>query len=268
MNSPVWDPAQYLRHADHRTRPFLDLLARIPLPPDAAGRVADLGCGAGNVTALLCERWPRTRVTGYDNSPRMLERAAAHAGDRLSFAFADAGEWTPEPGVYDLIVSNALFQWVPGHAQRFPALVAGLRPGGVFAFQVPGNFDAPSHTLLRELCGSARWADRLGGLLRHDSVPTPAEYHARLSALGGTADVWETTYLHPLTGDDPVLDWVKGTALRPVLTALADDPASRTAFLAEYAALLRDAYPPGADGTTLLPFRRLFAVATRTETLR
>ncbi|MFB6676494.1 trans-aconitate 2-methyltransferase [Streptomyces sp. NPDC056390] len=259
MSAPTWDPQQYLRHADHRTRPFADLLARVQGDP---ARIADLGCGAGNVTALLAERWPKARITGYDNSPQMLEKAAAHATDLLDFAPADAATWTPgEP--FDLIVSNALLQWVPGHTGRFPDWLAGLTPGGTFAFQVPGNFDAPSHVLMRELAQSARWRDRLGDTLRHaDAVHTPEQYLNELTALGCHADVWETTYLHLLQGEDPVLDWVKGTGLRPVLTALADDPGATDAFLTAYRALLRTAYPTTPHGT-VFPFRRLFAVARK-----
>ncbi|WP_077799976.1 trans-aconitate 2-methyltransferase [Streptomyces sp. JHA26] len=265
--APDWDPAQYLRHADHRARPFTDLLARIPELPTARPRVADLGCGPGNVTTLLTDRWPTARVTGYDNSAEMLARAREHAGPtpgggHLGFARADARTWTPaEP--HDLIVSNATLQWVPGHAERFADWIAALEPGGTFAFQVPGNFDAPSHRLMRDLAGSPRWRDRLAGTLRHgDAVHTPEAYLERLTGLGCTADVWETTYLHLLTGDDPVLDWVEGTGLRPVLTALADDPRARDAFVEEYRTALREAYPAGPHGTPF-PFRRVFAVAVR-----
>jgi trans-aconitate 2-methyltransferase len=264
---PTWDPAQYLRHADHRTRPFTDLLARVPGLPADAPRIADLGCGAGNVTALLADRWPAARITGYDTSAEMLRRAREYAGDtrgggRLDFAHADVRTWTPaEP--YDLIVTNAALQWVPGHTERFADWIAALTPGGVLALQVPGNFDAPSHRLMRELARSARFEDRLAGVLRHtDAVPDPGVYLELLTGLGCTADVWETTYLHLLQGEDPVLDWVKGTGLRPVLTALADDPETLQAFLAEYRAALRQAYPAGPHGTPF-PFRRLFAVAVK-----
>ncbi|MZD03663.1 trans-aconitate 2-methyltransferase [Streptomyces sp. SID5785] len=257
---PAWDPRQYLRHAGHRGRPFTDLLARVPDLPRTPARIADLGCGPGNMTALLADRWPTAHITGYDNSPAMLEKARAHAGDRLDFAYADAAHWTP-PQTYDLILSNATLQWVPGHTDAFPRWIGALAPGGTFAFQVPGNFDAPSHTLMRELAGSARWKDRLGGVLRHrDAVATPAAYLDRLAALGCTVDAWETTYLHVLQGPDPVLDWVMGTGLRPVLSALDDDPAARKDFLTEYGAQLRAAYPATAHGT-LLPFRRIFVVA-------
>ncbi|MFI7385991.1 trans-aconitate 2-methyltransferase [Streptomyces sp. NPDC049813] len=264
-SSPTWDPQQYLRHAGHRARPFADLLARVSDPPRDPARVADLGCGPGNLTAVLAERWPAAHITGYDNSPEMLERAAAHAGPtagggRLDFARADLTRWTP-PETYDLIASNATLQWVPGHADAFPGLVDALVPGGTFAFQVPGNFEAPSHVLMRELADSAPWRDRLAGVLRHaDAVLTPTAYLERLTALGCTVDAWETTYAHLLTGDDPVLDWVKGTGLRPVLTALADDPRARDAFTTTYRDLLREAYPATPHGT-VLPFRRIFVVA-------
>ncbi|GAA3489034.1 trans-aconitate 2-methyltransferase [Streptomyces cremeus] len=261
-SSPVWDPAQYLRHAGHRTRPFLDLLARIAPPRDPA-RIADLGCGAGNVTRLLADRWPNARVTGFDDSPQMLARAAEHATDRLTFARADATTWAPAPASYDLIVSHALLQWVPGHTALIPAWLEGLTPTGTFAFQVPGNFDAPSHTILAELRESPRWRSRLSGVGdRSGAVETPARYLSLLTSLGCAADVWETTYLQLLPGEDPVLDWVKGTALRPVLTALADDPEAAAAFTASYAAALRAAYPPTPAGT-VFPFRRIFAIGTR-----
>ncbi|NDZ83118.1 trans-aconitate 2-methyltransferase [Streptomyces sp. SID10853] len=259
MTAPTWDPRQYLRHADHRTRPFHDLLARIPGTP---ATIADLGCGAGNVTALLADRWPNARITGFDNSPQMLAEAQRYAGPRLGFAPADATTWTPaEP--YDLLVSNALLQWVPGHADRFPDWLDALAPGATFAFQVPGNFTAPSHTILAALRESPRWKSRLSGVGdRTGAVLEPAAYLSRLTGLGCTTDIWETTYLQLLTGDDPVLDWVKGTALRPVLTALADDEEATAAFLTEYRDLLREAYPPGPHGT-VFPFRRIFAVARK-----
>ncbi|WP_405751844.1 trans-aconitate 2-methyltransferase [Streptomyces sp. NBC_01411] len=259
MTAPTWDPQQYLRHADHRTRPFHDLLSRIPGTP---ATIADLGCGAGNVTALLADRWPDARITGFDNSPQMLEQAQRHAGPGLGFAHADAATWTPAVP-YDLLVSNALLQWVPGHADRFADWLDGLATGGTFAFQVPGNFTAPSHTLLAALRESPRWKSRLSGVGdRAGAVLEPAGYLSRLTDLGCTADVWETTYLQLLTGEDPVLDWVKGTALRPVLTALAEDEEAAAAFLTEYRDLLREAYPPGPHGT-VFPFRRIFAVARR-----
>lgn len=266
--APTWDPQQYLRHAGHRTRPFLDLLARIAELPTGPARIADLGCGPGNVTALLTDRWPDARVTGYDLSPEMLRRAEDEyagptpGGGSLDFRHGDLASWVPEE-TYDLIVSNAALQWVPGHSGSFARWINGLRPGGTFAFQIPGNFTAPSHRLLAELCDTARWRQRLGGHgARYVHILEPGEYLARFTELGCAADVWETTYHQLLQGPDPVLDWVKGTALRPVLTALGDDRDAVERFLAEYRELLREAYPAGPRGT-VFPFRRIFAVARR-----
>jgi len=157
----TWDPAQYLRHADHRARPFTDLLARVTDVPGTPPRIADLGCGPGNVTTVLADRWPTAHITGYDNSPEMLAQTASYAGPTtgggsLDFAHADATDWAPtEP--YDLIVSNAALQWVPGHLDRFGDWVSALAPGGTFAFQLPDNIDAPLHALMRELAATARW---------------------------------------------------------------------------------------------------------------
>jgi trans-aconitate 2-methyltransferase len=265
-SSPVWDPAQYRRHAEARTRPLHDLLARVPELPSAAPRIADLGCGPGAPTGELAHRWPRAHVTGYDNSRAMLAEAAAHAGatpegGAVDFVPADLTDWQPE-GTFDLLFSNAALQWAPGHLERFASWIEALPPGGVFAFQVPGNYGAPSHTLLHDLRNSPRWRDRVGAPSRQGTVLDPAGYLEALAPLGCEVDAWETTYLHLLPGEDPVLDWTKGTALRPVLTALADDAAARADFLTEYRDALRAAYPAGPHGTPF-PFRRVFVVAVR-----
>lgn len=274
----MWDPQQYLRHAGPRLRPLHDLLAHVPeaLPPgrDGPPRIADLGCGPGGPTTHLADRWPTAHLTGYDSDPAMLDAARAHARDgapdtagRLDFAHADLADWRPgRDERFGLLFSNAALQWVPGHQHAFPDWIADLPSGGVLAFQVPGNFTAPSHTLLAALRNSPRWRDRLGAPSRADDVLDPAGYAAVLTPLGCTVDTWETTYLHRLTGPDPVLEWTKGTALRPVLTLLADDPQSRTAFLDEYATALRAAYPPTTEGTdtvTYFPFRRVFVIAVK-----
>lgn len=253
---PVWDPAQYGRYADERSRPFFELTGRVRATNPAT--VVDLGCGPGDLTATLAERWPAADVTGVDSSPEMIDRARRLAGDRLAFVQADAATWAPETPP-DVIVSNALFQWVPGHRAVLTRLAAALAPGGFLAFQVPGNFGAPSHALLRELCRTPRWRDRLADAVRDAPVDEPTGYLDLLARAGCAVDAWETTYLHLLPGEDAVLEWVKGTALRPVLTRLTD-PGDREAFLTEYRAALREAYPPRPYGT-VFPFRRLFAVA-------
>jgi trans-aconitate 2-methyltransferase len=257
----VWDPGQYQRFADQRSRPFFDLVARIGAADP--GYVADLGCGPGNLTAALAERWPRAEITGVDNSPEMIEAASAAAGvapGRLSFVLADVRGWQP-PRAPDVLVSNAVLQWVPDHLDVLTRWAGMLRPGGWLAFQVPGNFDQPSHVILRELAESPRWRARLAGVSLNRQAASPEEYLDLLARAGCEVDAWETTYLHVLSGDDPVLEWYRGTGLRPVLARL--DQAEAAGFLAEYGSRARAAYPPAPYGT-LLPFRRVFAVARRT----
>ncbi|SDC43829.1 trans-aconitate 2-methyltransferase [Geodermatophilus telluris] len=253
----AWDPALYLRHAGERARPFADLLARVDA--DAPRVVVDLGCGEGALTASLAARWPGARVTGVDSSPEMLAAAAAHAvPGRVGFELGDVRDWRPAAPV-DVLVSNAVLHWVPGHAALLARWAAELAPGGWLAVQVPGNHAAPTHRLLADLCTSPAWAGRLAAAAPPpDPVPEPAGYLDVLAGAGLAADVWETTYLHVLRGPDPVLSWVRSTVLRPVLALLDDDAAA--ALTAGYAAALRTAYPARPDGTTVLPFRRVFAV--------
>ncbi len=253
-----WDPERYLGFAEQRERPFLELVARVPTDP--AGLVVDLGCGPATTTAKLLARWPRARVLGVDSSPAMLARAARLAHPpRLSLLLADVTTWEPDEAP-DVILANAVWQWVPGHAEVIERLAGRLAPGGSIAFQVPGNFDAPSHVLLRTLVADGRWA-LPPGPVREAPVLQPAGYLERLARLGLDADVWETTYLHVLRGEDPVLEWVRGTALRPLLAAL--DPDDAASLEAAYGEALREAYPPDGDGRTILPFRRIFAVGHR-----
>jgi trans-aconitate 2-methyltransferase len=258
--SDAWDPAVYLRYGDERSRPFVDLLARVGAGAPSA--VVDLGCGEGALTASLAQRWPGARVTGIDSSATMLAAAASHAvPGRVRFTAGDVQEWQP-PGPVDVVVSNAVLHWVPGHEQLLARWAGWLAPGGWLAVQVPGNFGSPTHTLLDELCRSPRWADRLADAgPRRDAVLEPTGYYDVLTAAGLATDVWETTYLHVLSGPDPVLAWVRSTQLRPVLALLGEDDAAE--FTAAYATALREAYPMRTDGTTLLPFRRIFAVGHR-----
>lgn len=251
-----WDPTQYVRYADERGRPFLDLVGRIG--HTAPRRVVDLGCGPGTLTTLLTQRWPDATIEGIDSSPEMVDRARPLATDRLTFRQGDAADWDPAPDV-DVVVTNAALQWVPGHPDLIERWMDALPADAWFAMQVPGNFGAPSHTLMRALAESPRWRDKVGDVLRHgDAVATPEQYAALLLRAGCEVDVWETTYVHVLTGPDPVLEWVRGTGLRPVLAAL--DAEDAAAFEDEYATAVRAAYPSDARGT-LFPFRRIFAVA-------
>ena len=255
-----WDPIQYGRYAEERARPFLDLVARVAAA--APRRVIDLGCGPGTLTALLGERWPGARVEGIDASPEMIAEALPLANPALTFRVGDIADWAM-PADADVIVSNAALQWVPGHREVLRRCARQLPAGGWLAFQLPGNFGSPSHQLMRELAASPRWARHLDGVLRHhDSVGEPAEYAALLLEAGLRADVWESTYLHVLGGTDPVLEWVRGTGLRPVLAALDSSSQDPADFEAEYAAALRAAYPATARGT-LFGFRRVFAVGHR-----
>ncbi len=252
-----WDPAQYLKFADHRLRPAVDLLARID--SEQPGRVYDLGAGAGNVTRLLRERWPEAAVTGVENSAPMLERARA-AHPEIQWEEADLGRWRPgEPA--GVIYSNAALHWLAGHDRLFPALLAMLAPGGVLAVQMPRNFAAPSHTAITEAARSGPWRERLEPLLRPAPVAEPARYFEILAPHAADLDLWETEYLHVLEGPSPVKEWLKGSALMPLLSALEEPERAR--FEARYAELVDAAYPPGPDGRTLFPFRRLFLVARK-----
>lgn len=260
----TWDPAQYLRYSDERSRPFGELLSRVAADP---ALVVDLGCGPGHLVRLLLDRWPSCQVLGLDSSPEMLQQAQQaqraqrdESDDRVRFELADLIDWAPNEPV-DVVVSNATLQWVPGHLDLLPGLADRARQ--VFAFSVPGNHDAPSHALLRDVAARPEYAAATDGVARPSSHD-PQVYLEALARPGWSVDAWETTYLHVLQGDDPVLEWIRGTSARPTLAALnATDPALREAFEAEYGASLREAYPTGPAGT-VLPFRRIFCVATRT----
>jgi trans-aconitate 2-methyltransferase len=253
----MWDPGQYLRYAGERARPFFDLLSRVHATDPRY--VADLGCGPGNLTAVLADRWPEAEVVGVDNSPEMISAAREQASQRQSFRFmlADLRDWRPEQPI-DVLVSNAVLQWVPGHLdviRQWPSLLA---PGGWLAFQLPGNFDQPTHTILLDLVTSDRWAPLLTGVSLNRQAADPAGYLDLLASAGCSVDAWETTYLHVLHGADPVVEWYRGTGLRPVLAALEPDQAEQ--FLADYAKRIAVAYPAASYGT-VLPFRRVFVVA-------
>jgi trans-aconitate 2-methyltransferase len=248
-----WDPALYLRHANARERPFLDLIARVDVTPAA---IVDLGCGPGQLTPVLHARWPTAWIVGVDSSPEMIATAQARDDANAEYVQADVATWSPD-GQVDLIVSNALFHWIPDQLDVIRGLAGHVAPGGAFALQVPNNFAEPSHVLLHEIASRPPYADHTSGVVRATAVDA-ATYLELFADLGWDADVWETTYSHVLPGDDPVFTWVSGTAARPILQALPDD--LRPRFEQEYKEALRAAYPPRAWGT-VLPFTRVFAVA-------
>jgi trans-aconitate 2-methyltransferase len=253
-----WDPQQYLRYENERERPFGELMARVVHPEPR--EIVDLGCGPGTTTASLLERWPGAHVLGVDSSAEMITHAQSLAvPGRLEFRQGDLREWIPDRPV-DILLTSATLQWVPGHESLLPRFVGSLAPGGVFAFQVPGNFAAPSHTLLYQLARSDRWEAQLGHLVRPAPVLEPSAYLSALLEAGAQADVWETTYFQLFYDADAVLEWVRGTALRPFLAAL-DVPDEAGEFIRAYGAALRAAYPRDSEGRTVFPFRRIFAVA-------
>jgi trans-aconitate 2-methyltransferase len=254
----MWDPAQYERFRAERSRPFFDLLARVP---DRSYRtIADLGCGTGDLTSAISEHWPGAAVLGVDNSPEMLKEASRlSAPGRLDFAAGDVATWRPE-APQELVVSNATFQWIPRPEELLQHVAGYLAPKGVLAVQMPDNRLSPSQVLLREVEENGPWAERLRGRQRQDSVLPLARYLELLWGRGMEADAWECVYLHVLEGEDAVLEWMKGTTLRPVLKALPDGESED--FLARYREKLAAAYPKSPSGT-VFPFRRLFFVARK-----
>jgi trans-aconitate 2-methyltransferase len=253
----MWDPTQYTHFRDERKRPFFELLLRVDV--DAPAHVADLGCGTGDLTRVLAGRWKGARVYGVDSSDAMVEEARRRPPpESLHFEVADLAGWEP-PAPLDVLVSNAALHWVPDHAALLKRLVAKLGPGGVLAFQVPANFDAPSHRLIDEVRELPRFAAKLAPVRRGHAEPL-ATYEGWLSGLGLTVDAWETAYLHVLPGEDAVLEWLLGTTLRPVLAALGEEEGR--AFLDKLRPLLRQAYPKAERGTPFL-FKRRFVVARR-----
>ena len=257
----MWDPDVYRRFGDERSRPFFDLVGRVAAANPR--EVVDLGCASGALTGTLAGRWPDARVRGIDSSAEMVAAAGAPG---VSFAVGDVRDWAPGPET-DVVVSNAVLQWVDGHEELLTRWVAALPPGATLAFQVPGNFGAPSHLALRELAARESWA----GLLREAPVRDAAGYAALLTRAGCAVDAWETVYVHQLpAGDDgghPVLRWMEGTALRPVRAALGGDTPAWAAFRAALGERLAAAYP-AADGVVPFPFRRIFVVAVTGDETR
>jgi trans-aconitate 2-methyltransferase len=260
--STSWSPDQYLKFSDHRLRPALELLDRVPLTDPKL--VYDIGCGAGEIARLMAERWPAATVIGLDSSKDMLQKSSA-VSSRVRWVEADIETWRPDEAP-DLIYTNAALQWVPGHETLFPRLVSFLQPGGVLAAQMPLSWSMPSHVMMRETLangspgGTPLGTDALRQTVARKWVDEPEEYYDLLVGRTASLDIWSVEYLQILSGDDPVLEWVKGSGLRPILDSL--EGAERQAYLEEYSRRLRTLYPLRPDGHTLYPFRRLFIVAT------
>ena len=252
---PSWDDAQYLKFADQRTRAARELLLRVPLA--RAERVVDLGCGPGNSTALLFERWPSARLVGVDNSATMLVRARQDL-PAVEFIEADAASYRPSEPL-DLVFANAVLHWLPEHERLLPELLALLQPAGVLAVQMPCNFDEPSHRLMRELPGP--WAERVAHVHAKAPVAVPSFYYDVLAPHARYIDIWRTTYEHVMPSAQAIVEWVKATGFRPYLDAVASS--DRAAYVAAYTEAIDAAYPPRADGQRLFSFPRLFVVAMR-----
>ncbi|MDQ2637270.1 MAG: trans-aconitate 2-methyltransferase [Actinomycetota bacterium] len=250
----MWNPDVYLTFADQRGRAFFDLMSRVGA--ETPRRVVDLGCGPGNLTLTLAQRWSSALIEAWDSSPDMVEEAR---GRGLDAHVGDVADWVPRPDT-DVVVSNATLHWVPQHRELLVRWARQLGAGTWLAFQVPGNFDAPSHQVIRELARGKEWSDLLGDLpFRDGQVDDPVRYAELLTDAGCSVDAWESTYIHELTGQHPVLEWITGTTLRPVRRRLTDSQWQR--FRDELKPLLDDAYPMRPDGRTFFPFRRVFGVA-------
>lgn len=250
-----WNPADYLAFASERLRPALDLLGRVPL--ETAHRVVDLGSGAGNVTRLLAERFPGASLVGVDNSPEMLARARSTL-PTASFVEADIASFEPTQKL-DLVFSNAALHWLPNHGKLFPRLCSWLAPGGCLAVQMPASFRLPSHLAAHEAAAEEPWRQWLPPATGRAGVHELDDYYAWLAPRARRVDLWETTYLHVLEGEDPVTDWFRSTLLVPYLEALPEE--QRPGFVAAYSRRVRAAYPRREDGRTLMPMRRIFVVA-------
>ncbi|MDR6452068.1 trans-aconitate 2-methyltransferase [Variovorax paradoxus] len=254
-----WNPALYRRYEDERTRPAQELLARVPLPE--AARVVDLGCGPGNSTELLANRFPQAQVVGTDNSEAML----ASARERLPqarFELSDIATWAPQDEAPDLIYANAALQWVPDHEQLIPRLFAALAPGGVLAIQMPDNREEPTHRLMRAVAAEAPWAEPIGNADRLRTLLLPlGGYYDLLAPAAARVDVWHTIYQHPMADAAAIVEWVRGTGLKPFVDRLPAD--LQASYLAEYERRVDQAYPARTDGKRLLAFPRMFIVAQR-----
>jgi trans-aconitate 2-methyltransferase len=254
----AWSSAQYLKFEDERTRPARDLLAQVPL--ESAARAYDLGCGPGNSTELIVARFGASAVTGLDSDPNMLAAARSRL-KQTAFIEADLETWQP-PEPADLLYANAVFQWVPDHLSALARLMDGLKPGGVLAVQMPDNLREPSHIAMEEAAQAGPWIARFKTRNpKRDTLPPPGAYFDRLAPKAKRVDVWHTIYNHPMAGPDAVVEWMKGTGLRPYLDIAGPEHAA--AFTEAYRARIAAMYRPMADGRVLFRFPRLFVVAVK-----
>ena len=256
---PTWDAKQYLRFNDQRTRPCRELAARIAI--ETPGRAIDLGCGPGNSTSVLAERWPESKLTGLDSSPEMIA-AARKAHPDWNWRTGRIADWAGENDqAYNIVFSNAALQWVDDHAAIFPKLLARVAAGGALAIQMPANFDAPAHRIMREIATSQAWRKHFPAAgVREWHVHDLAAYHDILAPIAGAVDFWQTEYLHIMADAAAIVEWYKGTGLRPFLDALANDR-QKADFTSQYLEEIARAYPVRKDGRLIFPFRRLFLIA-------
>ncbi|MDH5773024.1 MAG: methyltransferase domain-containing protein [Rhodospirillaceae bacterium] len=258
----IWNPKNYLNFASHRTRPAIDLLSHINIENPSS--LIDLGCGAGNVTAILRQRWANAEITAIDNSPAMLEHAGEKYFDqKINWKLDDIDEWSlnKKGKKFDIVFSNAALHWLGGHKNLFPRLMTRVNSGGMLAVQMPNNFSAPSHKLMAQTISDDPWAELLKDIAPPTPVAWPAAYKGWLHPLAKNIDVWETQYVQYFEGEDPVLKWISGSWLAPVLARLSGN--MRESFIALYGQRLRDAYPPDADGRTVYKMRRTFILALK-----
>ena len=252
---PTWNASQYLKFADERTQPCRDLASRVPLVQPRS--IIDLGCGPGNSTQVLADRWPAAELTGLDNSAEMIAQACASHPDR-HWTTAHIAEWAEGGQRYDVVFSNAALQWLPDHRRLFPGLMDRVAPGGALAVQMPGNWDAPAHVLMRHVAAQWPATQEVREWFTHDL----GFYYDMLAPHAARVDLWATEYIHVMDNAEGIVEWYKGTGLRPFLDALPA-AADRDRFLATYLDAIREAYPPHDDGRVLFPFRRMFMVAMR-----
>jgi len=261
---PTWSAEQYLKFGDERTRPCRDLVARIAVPD--ARRIIDLGCGPGNSSAVLAERWPDAQITGLDSSEAMLE-TARKAQPKREWLKGDIVDWARDSGGqrFDVVFANASLQWIPDQAANFPRLLSRVAPGGAFAAQLPGNHEGPTHQVMRDIAASTAWRKWFpSGKVREWFSSNLADYYDILAPHAASLDIWETTYLHFMSAAEDIVEWYKGSGLRPYLEAI-DSEEERQKFMKEYLEAIRPLYPPQRNGRVLFPFRRFFLIAYRGE---